>query len=215
MSRWATAYKRPLVTMKKLVLFLLAMLPYVSIMAQQDSEGYWDITQKQDNGITLRHLQTPYQRIRRKVIVEPKNLDTDIFVSYYNVLTSETFKNGKKRVRYKLGFSIEDHIDFDVVKNDRLLIKLKNGQLITLKTSEDCPANYLSDGKYHASVSYVVTAQQLNSIVNFGVTKFRIETQFRNLDVEPDFDVAETTKEYKTGLYDRLKNKKDSFTSGF
>ena len=35
------------------------------------------------------------------------------------------------------------------------------------------------------------------------------------IDIEPDFNVSETTKEFKTGLYDRLKNKKDSFTSGF
>ena len=73
----------------------------------------------------------------------------------------------------------------------------------------------MSDGKYHAVVSYVITTQQLNSIINVGATKFRIETLLRNLDVEPDFDVAEATKEYKAGLYDRLKNKKDSFTSGF
>ena len=201
--------------MKKVILLLLAILPYVSAMSQKDEEGYFDITQKQDNGITLRHLQTPYQRIKKQVIVEPKNLDTDIFVSYYNVLTSETFKNGKKRILYKLGFAIDDHIDFHIVKNSRLLIKLTNGQTIMLKTTQDCPARYMSDDLYHASVSYVINAQQLNNIIKTGVSKFRIETLGRNLDVEADFDVSEITKEYKTGLYDRLKNKKDSFLSDF
>ena len=201
--------------MKKVILLLLAILPYVSAMSQKDSEGYFDITQKQDNGIVLRHLQTPYQRIKRQVRVEPKNLDTDIFVSYYNVLTSETFKNGKKRILYKLGFAIDDHIDFHIVKNSRLLIKLTNGQTIMLKTTQDCPARYMSDDLYHASVSYVINAQQLNNIIKTGVSKFRIETLGRNLDVEPDFDVTEITKEYKIGLYDRLKNKKDSFLSDF
>lgn len=201
--------------MKKVILLLLAILPYVSAMSQKDAEGYFDITQKQDNGITLRHLQTPYQRIKKQVIVEPKNLDTDIFVSYYNVLTSETFKNGKKRILYKLGFAIDDHIDFHIVKNSRLLIKLTNGQTIMLKTTQDCPARYMSDDLYHASVSYVINAQQLNTIIKTGVSKFRIETLGRNLDVEPDFDVTEITKEYKTGLYDRLRNKKDSFLSDF
>ena len=201
--------------MKKVILLLLAILPYVSAMSQKDEEGYFDITQKQDNGIILRHLQTPYQRIKRQVRVEPKNLDTDIFVSYYNVLTSETFKNGKKRILYKLGFAIDDHIDFHIVKNSRLLIKLTNGQTIMLKTTQDCPARYMSDDLYHASVSYVINAQQLNNIIKTGVSKFRIETLGRNLDVEADFDVSEITKEYKTGLYDRLKNKKDSFLSDF
>ncbi len=201
--------------MKKVILLLLAILPYVSAMSQKDEEGYFDITQKQDNGIILRHLQTPYQRIKKQVIVEPKNLDTDIFVSYYNVLTSETFKNGKKRILYKLGFAIDDHIDFHIVKNSRLLIKLTNGQTIMLKTTQDCPARYMSDDLYHASVSYVINAQQLNNIIKTGVSKFRIETLGRNLDVEADFDVSEITKEYKTGLYDRLKNKKDSFLSDF
>lgn len=209
------AYKHPTKTMKKMILLLLAILPYVSAMSQKDAEGYFDITQKQDNGITLRHLQTPYQRIKKQVIVEPKNLDTDIFVSYYNVLTSETFKNGKKRILYKLGFAIDDHIDFHIVKNSRLLIKLTTGQTIMLKTTQDCPAHYMSDDLYHASVSYVINAQQLNNIIKTGVSKFRIETLGRNLDVEPDFDVAEITKGYKISLYDRLKNKKDSFMSNF
>lgn len=73
----------------------------------------------------------------------------------------------------------------------------------------------MSDDLYHVSVSYVINAQQLNNIIKTGVLKFRIETLGRNLDVEPDFDVAEITKEYKTGLYDRLKNKKDSFLTDF
>ena len=55
-----------------------------------------------------------------------------IFVSYYNILTKETSRKGTK-IQYKIAFDIEDHIDFDVVKNNRLLIKLKNGQLITLE----------------------------------------------------------------------------------
>jgi hypothetical protein len=209
------AYKRPPMTMKTFIILLFALLPSISAMAQQDAEGYYDITQKQDNGVTLRHLQTPYQRIRKKVIVEPQKLDTDIFVSYYNVLTSETFKNGKKRVLYKIGFSIEDHIDFNVVKNNRLLIKLNNGQTIMLRTANDVTTQYLSDDKYHASPSYVINMQQLNNLIKFGASKFRIETLGRNLDVVPDFDVAEVTKEYKAGLYDRLKNKKDSFLSNF
>lgn len=191
---------------------MMVIMPYLNTMAQKDAEGYWDITQKQDNGSTLRFLQSPENRINKKAIVD--KYDTDIFVSYYNILTKETSRKGAK-IQYKIAFDIEDHIDFDVVKNNRLLIKLKNGQLITLRTNEDCPASYLSDGKYHAFVSYVITMQQLNSIINVGATKFRIETQLRNLDVEPDFDVAGATKEYKAGLYDRLKNKKDSFTSGF
>jgi collagenase-like PrtC family protease len=198
--------------MKKLLLLMMATILCLNTMAQQDAEGYWDITQKQDNGSTLRFLQSPENRIKKKAIVD--KYDTDIFVSYYNILTKETSRKGTK-IQYKIAFDIEDHIDFDVVKNNRLLIKLKNGQLITLRTNKDCPASYMSDGKYHAVVSYVITTQQLNSLINVGATKFRIETQLRNLDVEPDFDVAEATKEYKTGLYDRLKNKKDSFTSGF
>lgn len=191
---------------------MMATILCLNTMAQQDAEGYWDITQKQDNGSTLRFLQSPESRIKKKAIVD--KYDTDIFVSYYNILTKETSRKGTK-IQYKIAFDIEDHIDFDVVKNNRLLIKLKNGQLITLRTNKDCPASYMSDDKYHAVVSYVITTQQLNSLINVGATKFRIETQLRNLDVEPDFDVAEVTKEYKTGLYDRLKNKKDSFTSGF
>lgn len=201
--------------MKKLILLSLAFLSFLNAMAQQDAEGYFDITQKQDNGNTLRHLQTPYQEIKKKAIVEPKEYDTDIFVSYYNVLTSETLRNGTKKNLYKIGFDIEDHIDFSVVKDNRLLIKLKNGQTITLKLAEDAPSQYLSDGKYHASASYVINAQQLNNIIAIGVTKFRIEAQIRYFDIEPDFDVAKVTKEFKAGLYDRLKNKKDSFTSGF
>lgn len=206
------AYKNSHTQMKKLLLLMLAVLPCLNAMAQQDTDGYWDITQKQDNGSTLRYLQSPEKLIKKKAVVD--KYDTDIFVSYYNILTKETSRKGTK-IQYKIAFDIEDHIDFDVVKNNRLLIKLKDGQLITLRTNKDCPAKYMSDGRYHAVVSYVVTTQQLNSIINVGVTKFRIETQLRNLDVEPDFDVAEATKEYKTNLYDRLNNKKDSFTDGF
>lgn len=201
--------------MKKIVLLLFAILPYLCAMSQQDTEGYFDITQKQDNGCTLRHLQTPYKHIRKKAIVEPENLDTDIFVSYYNILTSETFKNGTTKVLYKIGFSIEDHIDFSIIKNYRLLIKLNNGQTIILRTPKDVLTQYLSDDKYHASVSYIINAQQLNNIIKIGASKFRIETVGRNLDIEPDFDIAEVTKEYKTGLYNRLQNKKDSFLSDF
>jgi hypothetical protein len=209
------AYKHSTITMKKLIVLMLAILPYLNILAQQDSEGYWDITQKQDNGSVLRHIQTPDKDIKNKAIVQQKALDTDIFVSYYNILTSETAKNGAKKVQYKIGFNIVDHIDFNVVKNNRILIKLKNGQTITLKTTKDVPARYLSDGKYHATVSYTISLQQLNNIIKSGATKFRIETQVRNLDIIPDFDVSEVTKAFKKGLYDRLNNKKDSFTDGF
>ena len=84
-----------------------------------------------------------------------------------------------------------------------------------LRTANDVTTQYLSDDKYHASPSYVINVQQLNNLIKFGASKFRIETLGRNLDVVPDFDVAEVTKEYKAGLYDRLKNKKDSFLSNF
>lgn len=202
--------------MKKILLLTLTLFAILNANAQPDSEGYFDVTQKQDNGSLLRHIQTPYKEIKNKAIVEKKEYDTDVFVSYYNVLTSETFRSGTKKTLYKIGFLIADHIDFNVVKNNRLLIKLKNGQTITLRTAKDVSAQYYYErDKYYASVSYIITTQQLNSIINIGATKFRIETQVRYLDIIPDFEVSEVTKEYKTGLYNRLKNKKDSFTSGF
>ena len=185
--------------MKKILFLFFALFLSLNVMSQQDSEGYFDITQK-DNGITLRHIQTPDKVIRKKAIVIPKEYDTNIYVSYYNILTSETRRNGVKKVQYKIGFAIEDNIDFSIIKNNRLLIKLKNGQTITLKTAADIHARYLSDGKYHASPSYPITIQQLNSIIKTGATKFRIETQVRNLDIEPDFNVAEVTNEFKKGF---------------
>ncbi len=201
--------------MRKFFVFLLAILPYLNLLAQLDTEGYWDITQKQDNGSVLRYIRTPDKDIKNKAIVLPKELDTNIFVSYHIVLTSETARNGAKKVQYRIGIDIVDHIDFNVIKDNRLLIKLKNGQTITLRADEDCPSRYLLDGKYHATVNYLISTAQLNTIIKIGATKFRIETQARNLDVTPDFDVSEVTKDFKKGLYDRLINKKDSFSDGF
>ena len=84
--------------MKKLLLLMMATILCLNTMAQQDAEGYWDITQKQDNGSTLRFLQSPENRIKKKAIVD--KYDTDIFVSYYNILTKETSRKGTK-IQYK------------------------------------------------------------------------------------------------------------------
>ena len=66
------AYKHSTITMKKLIVLMLAILPYLNILAQQDSEGYWDITQKQDNGSVLRHIQTPDKDIKTRQLYNKK-----------------------------------------------------------------------------------------------------------------------------------------------
>lgn len=206
------AYKRSRNKMKKLLLFSF-FLSCLSGFAQ-DSEGYFDITQK-DNGKTIRFIQSPDRDIQNTMT---GNIETKKYVAYYNNLSSTKNSKGAKQIQYKLGFLIMDIFDFDIPKNSRLLIKFKNGQTMTLTTNTNNTSSlkYI-DGlkRYYTSASYIITTQQLNRIINLGVSKIRIETQVRNIDVEPKVDFSELTKEFKVALYDRLNNKKDSFTDGF
>lgn len=208
------AYKRPNITMKKYIMLLMAL--FMSINGHtQDADGYFDITQKQDNGNTLRHIQSPNKSIQNSMI---GNLESKAYVAYYNILTSESFKNGGKKLEYKLGFLVMKNIDFNIPKNSRLLIKLKNNQTITLSTKNGDTGTYDSISgldRYYTSTSYVITMQQLNKIITIGVSKLRIEIQTGYCDIEPNQDISLITKEYKAELYDRLNKKKDAFNDNF
>lgn len=180
----------------------------------QDSEGYFDVS-RTVTGKSLRLIQSPNVDIQNKMT---GNLETKKYVAYYNSLGIETPTKGKKTVKYKIGFLIMDHFDFSIPKNSRLLIKFKNGQTMTLTTADDNESDYKSISgldRYYVSASYVVTEQQLNKIISQGISKIRIEAGVRNFDVIPEVDMAKITKEFKTGIYDRYNNKKDSFTDGF
>lgn len=200
--------------MKKLLLLMLSFLPYLNAIAQQDSEGYTDVTRQLRSGYILRQIQSPYIKINNKVVVDKKD-DSDVCIFYYNELTSTVLKSGVRADTYKIGFSIENNEDFRIFENARLLIKLKDEQIITLNAPHDFDSDTLSNGKYQSNIFYSVTSKQLKQIIKKNVSKFRIEIMGGFIDVEPDFDVAEITKKYQNGLYDRFKNNRDSFISDF
>ena len=209
------AYKRLTEMMKNLFVLILAMLPFLNVVAQQDSEGYTDVTHNLRSGYVLREIKTPSVNINNKLVVNDGD-NSNVILSYYNELTSTVLKNGNKVDTYKICFSIEESSSFHIAENGRLLIKLGNDKIVTLSAWRDSDADSIKNGKYHANVEYKITAKQLDTIIKKNVKKFRIEKIMGEfIDIEPDFNVSETTKEFKTGLYDRLKTKKDSFLTDF
>lgn len=199
--------------MKK-VLFLFAVLLSSLNGFAQDSDGYYDISRKQPNGSTLRYIRTPDLDIQNHF---GRSLDTKPYVTYNNSLSSET-KGNNKQVKYRLGLTIFDKFDFSIPKGGRLLLKFKNGQTATLTTADQNDSEYkIINGMecYWVTASYTIPTQTLNKIINIGVSKIRIESKVRNFDIEPEQDFGTLTKDFKTGIYERYNNKKDSFTSDF
>ena len=201
--------------MNKLILLTLVSLSFLNAMAQQDAEGFTDVTHNLRSGYILRVIQTPRKIINNKSIVEDKN--SGIALSYYNELTSTVLKSGNRVDTYKICFSIEDsNNSFHIAENGRLLIKLGKGQIVTLNAWRDFDADNLINGKYHVNAEYKVKTKQLNAIIKKNVSKLRIEKIMGEyIDIEPDIDISEITKGFQAGLYDRLKKHQDSFTSGF
>lgn len=209
------AYKHLTEMMKNLFVLILAMLPFLNVVAQQDSEGYTDVTHNLRSGYVLRIIKTPCVNFSDKIVVSDGD-NSNIIVSYYNELTSTVLKSGNRADTYKICFSIEDSSSFHIAENGRLLIKLGNGQIVTLNAWRDFDADSLNGGKYHANVEYKITTKQLNAIIKKNVSKFRIEKVMGGyIDIEPDFNVSEITKGYQMGLYSRLKAQRDSFVDSF
>ena len=209
------AYKHPPMMMRKLFVLILTMLSSLNVLAQQDSEGYTDVTRNLRSGYVLRIIKTPCVNFSNKTVVSDGD-NSNIIVSYYNELTSTVLKSGNRADNYKICFSIEDSSSFHIAENGRLLIKLGNGHIITLNAWRDSDADSLNDGKYHANVEYEITTKQLNAIIKKNVSKFRIEKVMGGyIDIEPEFNVSEMTKGYQAGLYSRLKKQRDSFIDSF
>ena len=87
--------------------------------------------------------------------------------------------------QYTLNFTlISSYDEYNISDGGRLLLKYKDGETLTLATNKAFNCEY-SNGNYFVSPEYVITKDQIDSILNKGVVKLRFEIQLTNIDVEP------------------------------
>lgn len=120
---------------------------------------------------------------------------------------------------YKLNFSFglpPSYKGFGVAYGSRLLLKLKSGVNLTLKSDDSEKVKY--DGSvwgYGLSCIYKITKTQLNQIIKSGgVSKLRFELTGGSLDIALDDDFYEFIKEANNKINETL-TKKDTFEKDF
>lgn len=205
------AYKRPPITMKKFILFSLLLLTSINCLAQKDELGYYSFSKKTDKGL-VKFIATPSSYVsldKRTGLSEPY-----VPMSMNYMAIESDGKDVKEQ--YTLNFTlISRYVEYNISDGGRLLLKYKDGETLTLATNEAFNSEY-SDGNYYVSPEYVITKDQIDSILNKGVVKLRFEIQLTNIDVEPLSDnFMIHFRDKVNGIEERKKKKQDTFSSDF
>lgn len=187
------------------------MLSSISGIAQ-DALGYYFFKQKAKEGLVT-FVATPASFITYENGPELSAPFFSYSMTYVSLVSEE--KDSILDERYTLNFVLTCHNDVSVQNGGRLLLKYQNGETLTLKTVKGFSGEY-SDGYYLVSPEYVVTKEDIDSIIQKGVVKLRFETLFNNIDVEPNKkDFVVHTVDFVKGIEKRKNNKEDSFNSDF
>ena len=128
--------------------------------------------------------------------------------------------NGK--TDYFLNLTLTGNSVIEISKGRKLLLKLKNGEILMLENTADVKAD---DNKaiagttnstfYYVSLSYKVSEADLKKIANGEVTKVRIDRNYGYRDVEiANNNFSSKVKTYFEDIQNAMKTKK-TFTSDF
>ena len=195
--------------MGKRILFSLVMLLSIHCFAQ-DELGYYSFSKKTDDGL-VKFIATPSSYVS----LEKSNGLSEPYVPMSMNYMSLESEGKVLKERYTLNFALISYAKYNISDGGRLLLKYKDGETLTLATEEAFESEY-SSGKYFVQPEYVITKEQIDTILNNGIVKLRFETQFMNIDVEPLYDnFMVHFKDKVNGIEKRKKNKGDTFSSGF
>lgn len=203
------AYKRSHLIMKKRILLSLAILLSIHCFAQ-DELGYYSFSKKTDDGF-VKFIAAPSSYV---TIAKGSGLSEPFLPMRMNYMSLES---GGKVVKeqYTLNFALISYAELNISDGGRLLLKYKDGETLTLATVEAFESDY-SSGKYYVHPEYVITKEQIDTILNNGIVKLRFETLYKNIDVEPvDDRIMVHFKDKINGIEERKKDKTDTFSSGF
>lgn len=194
--------------MKKFLVLLFILFPVINCIGQ-DEEGYIDISRNVGEG-SVRYISTPIKFIMYNDFSDMDAPNVSYSISYYILKEDDSHQKDN----YMLDFVIYGKDNLAIPKGGRLLLKHKDGQTLTLTTENEHESEY-SDGKYIISANYNATKDNIDAIIDKGVIKLRFETVLKNFDITPKNNMASFTQEFVDGIENRLKSKKDSFTSDF
>lgn len=199
--------------MKKFLLALVLMVPML-IYGQ-------DVKIRDMNALGMRIISASgFKQSLNETNTSNTNKETGLGGGIVLAGLNLTYDLNKPSVKtYKLNFSFglpPSYKGFGVARGSRLLLKLKSGVNLTLKSDDSEKVKY--DGSvwgYSLSCIYKITKTQLNQIIKSGgVSKLRFELTGGSLDITLDEDFYKFIKEADSSINETL-TKKDTFDKDF
>ena len=196
--------------------FLLALVLMVPILAWGQ-----DVKIRDMNALGMRIVSASgFKQSLNETNTSNTNKETGLGGGIMLVGLNVTYDLDKPSAKtYKLNFTFglpPSYKGFGVAYGSRLLIKLKSGVNLTLKSDDSDRVKY--DGSvwgYDLDCIYKITKVQLNQIIKSGgVSKLRFELTGGSLDIVLDEDFYKFIKESNESINETLTNK-DTFDKGF
>lgn len=205
--------------MKKFLLALALMVPMLPAFAQSE------LNVKDEMIGNVRVVSAYYQSRNMYLHTGERRLGIGYYPSVedsvdFNIKPELNIQvlnfEGKQYPRYVLVFEVNKTGSYSLNKGSKLAIKLNNDEVIMLTAEGDCRVknyNELSAFQYSSTPMYVIDDNDLNKIINIGVSKIRLAINGKT------FDFAFTNNQYADFIkdaYSKVNNmvKDDPMTKG-
>lgn len=197
--------------MRRVILLYLFLFPFITCFAQ-DAYGYYDVTENIEDGM-MRIIASPSKFVEYKKC--PYLMQTFFGYSMHYDLIKK--KEEVSFESYYLCFFLPLFDQVTIPKGGRMLMKFNDGDTLSLVTDKEAKGHY-SNGYYLTTPEYIVSKDKIDSIIRKGVVKLRIETEYKNIDIELTEAFARHTEALFDGIEKRRnksKQKDSDFYSDF
>ncbi|MFT3994780.1 MAG: hypothetical protein QM660_10760 [Dysgonomonas sp.] len=189
--------------MKKTALSLIFLLISISFFSQSKI----DIDKTSPNGK------------ERVVSMEHERIDTTGYILYRTSIGLSYHKMNNVE-SYYVSFLIISKDIISIPLGKRLMVKLNNGNIISLKSDNEAIDNIgrydsILGTYYYASPVYQIKLSQIDNIIQYGVSKLRIETSTSFDDFSFKQDIVGDIFKRQMTVINETKQQKDSFLKDF